>query len=197
MGDVIFRESSLYACSSHFASFSIRNHKNEPIKVTDQIARTWWPRKLFAEGKAVSKSKLKGWWFFFYRTPCTHPFGRPSADERQGPSFPGKRRRLWSCSPFENKTTETTHERGGTSKGSVYVGRGSWSDGQWTLFSRLPSPHPFHHDRSSRRPRCCSAEVGRLRRAIRRRSCPSGRVYRVSRKLGSRENSLRKLTSNW
>lgn len=79
----------------------------------------------------------------FYRTPCTHPFGRPSADERQGPSFSGKRRRLWSCSPFENKTTETTHERGGTSKGSVYVGRGSWSDGQWTLFSRLPSPHPF------------------------------------------------------
>lgn len=28
---------------------------------------------------------------FFYRTPCTHPFGRPSADERQGPSFPRKR----------------------------------------------------------------------------------------------------------
>lgn len=61
---------------------------------------------------------------------------------------------------------------------------------------RLPSPHPFH-DRSSRRPRCCSAEVGRLRRAIRRRSCPSGRVYRVSREFASREEEFEKMnTSN-
>lgn len=47
MRNVTFQESSVHAYSlNHFNShpfFSIRDHGNEPVKVTDQIARIWWP----------------------------------------------------------------------------------------------------------------------------------------------------------
>lgn len=116
-----------------------------------------------------------------FRAPCI--FERPSADQtRQGPSFVGKKAVILLAAREQN-------DRNLRARGS-WKGRYMWgaAHGQTVNEPSPLNPLPFHLDRSSREPRRRSAEVGRLRWAVRRR--PFGCLYRVFSKHSTwNENS--------